>query len=496
MLKTQILVVEDEIIIAKDIQRSLENLGYDVTAAVASGEEALKKILVKKPDLVLMDIMLQGEIDGIETANEIRSEYDIPVIYLSAYADEKMLERAKISEPFGYMLKPFEDRELLTNIEMALYKHKLERRLRENEEWLSTTLNSIGDAVVATDVNLCINFMNPVARQFTGWQLNDARGKHLREVFNVVDAWKIDLLEDHSTLFATFHRTNKIELRGLELISLNGQAMLINGCIAPIKDYKGNITGVVLAFQNITERKLAEEALAMQREKFISVLIHDLKTPLIAIAGYGKRYLSAKVKEEKEKNGIVEIILGISQELLRTIEDTSSSLKKKATLQMLKPETLELAGIILSVVKSSLPQVECNGLTLYVNDRPKEYFTLEEPINVTGDSTQLKTMVENLLSNAIKYARSLIKINFFREGGTVRFVISDDGPGISDAYHARIFEEYFQVPGSVKGTGLGLYSVKKVVENHKGKITVKSSGNLGTTFEVVLPADDEANEVK
>ena len=140
MDKTRIMVVEDEGIIAKDIQISLQQLGYEVPAVVPSGELAVQKAEELMPDLILMDIVLQGEMDGIEAANRIRTLLNIPVIYLTAYADKKTLERAKIAEPFGYILKPFEERELHTNIETALYKHKLEKEREELIDQLQKAL--------------------------------------------------------------------------------------------------------------------------------------------------------------------------------------------------------------------------------------------------------------------------------------------------------------------------------------------------------------------
>ena len=132
----RILVVEDEGIISLDIQNMLKRLGYDVPTTASSGEEAIKKTEQIKPDLVLMDIVLKGETDGVEAAEQIRKRFDIPVIYLTAHADNEILERAKITEPFGYILKPIEEKELYTNIEIAFYKHKIESRLKKSEEGL------------------------------------------------------------------------------------------------------------------------------------------------------------------------------------------------------------------------------------------------------------------------------------------------------------------------------------------------------------------------
>lgn len=131
MATAKILIVEDESIIALDIKNSLEKAGYDVVDTAACAEEALDRAAHLEPDLVLMDIRLQGDIDGVETANQIRQHFHLPVIYLTAHADDNTLQRAKISEPFGYILKPFEDRELITTIEIALSRHKAESAMRE-----------------------------------------------------------------------------------------------------------------------------------------------------------------------------------------------------------------------------------------------------------------------------------------------------------------------------------------------------------------------------
>ena len=148
MAKTRIMIVEDEMIVAGDIKKTLQDKEYVVSTVVSSGEEAIKKAEADNPDLVLMDIVLKGEMDGIETAKQIRSRFNIPVLYLTAYADKKMLERAKITEPFGYIIKPFHEKELHSNIEMALYKHKVERKLKESYARLKRTMEGTIDAMV------------------------------------------------------------------------------------------------------------------------------------------------------------------------------------------------------------------------------------------------------------------------------------------------------------------------------------------------------------
>jgi PAS domain S-box-containing protein len=267
MGETNILVVEDEGIVAEDIRSSLENLGYTVSAVASSGQEAIKKAEEYKPNLVLMDIVLKGEIDGIEAANQIRLCFNIPVIYLTAYAEERTLERAKVTEPFGYIVKPFEDRELRTTIEMALYKHKMENRLREREEWLSTTLGSIGDAVIATDAMGLIKFMNPVAESLTGWKEGEAAGKPLIEVFNIISEETRKLVESPVTKVL-----RKSLIVGLAnhtlLIARDGTEIPIDDSGAPIRDARGDIIGVVLVFRDIRERRKAERDLLESERRY------------------------------------------------------------------------------------------------------------------------------------------------------------------------------------------------------------------------------------
>lgn len=136
MQKNNILVVEDEAIVSKDIQQSLKKLGYNIVGSSATGEKAIELAMEHKPDLVLMDIMLKGEMSGIEAAEKIKESLNIPVIYLTAYADENTLSKAKVTEPYGYIIKPFKEIDLHTSIEMALYKHSKEREVIKERDFL------------------------------------------------------------------------------------------------------------------------------------------------------------------------------------------------------------------------------------------------------------------------------------------------------------------------------------------------------------------------
>ncbi len=162
MAKNQILIVEDESIVAKDIQNSLKNLGYGVLGVSTSGEKAIEEIETKKPDLVLMDIMLKGGMSGVEAANIIRERFNIPVVFLTAYADDSTVNKAKLAEPYGYIIKPFKEKELQTTIEVALYKQEKDSKLKKERDFYYSIIenrNSPNSIYIRADYRLNkINF--------------------------------------------------------------------------------------------------------------------------------------------------------------------------------------------------------------------------------------------------------------------------------------------------------------------------------------------------
>jgi PAS domain S-box-containing protein len=237
-----ILVVEDESIIALDIKTTLQALGYDVRAIASTGQEAIDKAEQVRPDLVLMDIHLRGEMDGIDAIHRIRKQLDVPVIYLTAYADPATVQRARETEPYGYLLKPFEQRELQIVIEMALHRHEVQRRLRESERWLSATLRSIGDSVIATDGEWRVRFMNPAAEKLTGWQADEAIGRELAQIVPV------SIAGQPRPLAAEDQRSRGGIARGT-LTTRDGRRVPIEESSTTIRDEAGRVVGSVLAIR-------------------------------------------------------------------------------------------------------------------------------------------------------------------------------------------------------------------------------------------------------
>jgi PAS domain S-box-containing protein len=275
MAKPKILIVEGDNIAAKGLQKRLSNFGYDVVGFASTSEEAVKKVIAASPDLVLMDVCLNGEKDGIETASVLRSEHGITVVYLSDDIDTETLKRASKTEPFGYILKPFDDRELRTTIEMAFYRKELERRFKENEMWYGTTLRSISEAVISTDAVGRIKFMNTAAESLTGWKMNEWLGKDLLKVFRTKDTLAksssinpVDqILKNKITAVLKYHAT---------LVSRDGKEMPIEESASPIKDELGNTVGVVLVFQDVSDRKRVQEALAASQDYARSIISSSL----------------------------------------------------------------------------------------------------------------------------------------------------------------------------------------------------------------------------
>lgn len=184
-MPNKIMVVEDEVLVSRDIQARLVRMGYEVVGAASKGEEAIQLAAVTAPDLVLMDINLRGEMDGIEAAVKINELGSVPIIFCTAYSNDEVLERAKITSPFGYVLKPFDNRELEINIEIALFKHKVEQDLAKTKQNLDATLTNVSDGVIAADNDGRIFLINPMAEKIVGCEAGAGHGRNLDDVFRL-----------------------------------------------------------------------------------------------------------------------------------------------------------------------------------------------------------------------------------------------------------------------------------------------------------------------
>ncbi len=287
MSTASILIVEDERITAKSITKQLKGLGYEVTGLASTGEEAIMLSTENRPDLILMDIHLGSGMDGVETAKAIRDRFRIPVVFLTAHSDGTTLQRAKLTEPFGYILKPFEDRELHTAIEIGLYKSRMENQILEQKQWLAATLGSIGDGVIATDANGRVRFMNPVAERLTEWTESDSLDKDARELFHIIDEITHKPIPDPICMVLMTGSPTALP-QGIILIGKAGTELPIDYSAAPILDMNGRVTGVVLVFRSIAEHSRLEEQLrhAQKMEgigQLAGGIVHDFNNILAAV---------------------------------------------------------------------------------------------------------------------------------------------------------------------------------------------------------------------
>lgn len=260
MTDERIMIVEDERIVALDIKDSLESFGYNVPCMASTGKDAIEMAKIHNPDLILMDVVLIGEMDGIQAAEIIHEHCDIPVIYLTAYSDERTIERAKLTSPFGHILKPFETRELRSNIEIALYKREIEKeKLLENENWINSLLNNIGDAIISTDAEGIVKLVNPLAQALTGYKQEEAYGKPVDEVFRVICEETGKKVQN-----PTLKVLNEGAFYGLHdktvLISREDNRTPIDVIGSPIRNRHNVVVGTIIVFYDITERKNVEKS--------------------------------------------------------------------------------------------------------------------------------------------------------------------------------------------------------------------------------------------
>ena len=492
MEKTQILVVEDDFIIADDIKENLISLGYTVCATVPSGEEAIEKAEEDKPDLVLMDIILESETNGVEAANEIRSRFDIPIVYLTAYADEEILARAKVTEPYGYIIKPFEDKELRTAIEIALYKHEMENKLKESEKWLSTTLSSIGDAVIATDAEGRVKFMNPVAQDLTGWKQEDATGEPLKNIFNIINEETGEQVED--PVMRVIREGIVVGLANhTVLIAKDGRRIPIADSGAPIKDDKGNIIGVVLVFRDITEqRKMEQELQKIQKLESVGILAggiaHDFNNILTGILG---NISLAKMEANPED----EIYARLTEAEKASLEATN------LTQQLL---TFSKGGAPIKKTASIAELIRDSADFALRGSNVKCEFSIPDDIwPGEVDKGQMSQVINNLIINAdqamseggiIKVRAENVTVGAehnlpLADGKYVKIEIEDEGIGIPKEHLPKIFDPYFST--KQKGSGLGLATSYSIIQRHAGYITAESELGVGTTFYIYLPASQK-----
>jgi PAS domain S-box-containing protein len=250
---TKILIVEDESIVAWDIKETLEKLGHQVVDLVVSGAEAIQSVTTSHPELVLMDIRLAGAMDGIAAAEEIYDRFKIPVVYLTAHADDRTLARATQTNPFGYIIKPFRSQTLQSTIQVAIQRHQREASAQIDRSGLEHTLNSFGSGIIITDRQGLVTFINRIAEALTGWESTAAIGLQIGQVFRLI--WETDgiAIENPSLRAMRLKQSVKSPDRCWLTTKDNSQIPICDTA-SPIIQPDDEIVGSIVVFQDNSER--------------------------------------------------------------------------------------------------------------------------------------------------------------------------------------------------------------------------------------------------
>lgn len=495
MVHEKILLVEDEVIIAEDVKKVLLKEGYFVCGIASSGDVAIRKVHEYYPDLILMDIILKGNMDGIETSRKIQEQFDIPIIYLTAFSDKETIDRAKLTNPMGYLVKPINRRDLCIAIEITLYKHRADKKLNEEKTWLNTTLKSISDAVVATDPQGRVKFMNPVARSFSKGGLAQHEGKTINELFDIG-------IENPGTGY-----TNKEVVE--TVIALNKNLKIpVDIRSANIVDEKGVEKGMVMVFRDISERKKNEMELKKInnelikaneiKKQFLSVISHELRTPLTPMKAQVQMILARYFGDITDKQRLsLEMLNRNILRLDRLIGDVLDISKLEAGMMKFNISKVDFNEIVKNAVETMKLKVEAKNIRLSLR--------MEKIPEIYVDSDRFTQVVMNLIDNACKFTDNggWIEVGISKDNDNALLIVKDSGIGIKKEDQDNIFKPFVQIDSDFsrkyEGTGLGLSICKGVVKFHGGKIWLESEFGKGSAFYVTIPfgqCQDKNTELK
>jgi PAS domain S-box-containing protein len=529
----KVLVVEDEYILAINLQESLQSLGYTVLDIADSAELAIEKATQLRPNLILMDIRLRGELDGIQAAEQIWLYLQIPVIYVTGHSDKSTVERATLTSPFGYILKPIKEKELYVAIQTALNRYN-------REQFLTSVLRGMGDGVIVVDTELHIKFINEVGEALTGWRWNEAKEKMLTEVVKFVD--EQTLLPIKNPIIVAFEQQTIIYLGAqVLLVNKDGTTIPVADSATPLKDNNGVITGAVLVFRDDTRRRLIEERnLAAERAKQLEIQVaelerlnklkedflittsHEMRTPLSNIKmaiSVLENILDRQGIFNSEESFTSEIVNRYLSIIRDQCEQELDLVDDLLYIRMIDSNTypLELTAIEL---QSWLPHI-VEGFEARIQQQQQilELRVSPDLPSLVSDLTSLTEIISELLNNACKYTPANEQIQITAQFVNItesvvnedaksdvsnnleipyfEIIISNSGVEIPINEQSRIFDPFYRIVQNQTqeqsqifdrvyqivqsdrryygNTGLGLSLVKKLVEYLQGTIEVNSS---------------------
>ena len=469
-MKTQILIVEDELIVAKDLQLRLELLGYEIIGVAVNKNEAMELLRYYHPQLVLMDIMLKDGDDGIELARTFRKEYSIPVIFLTAYSDNTTLQRAKLIEPFGYLIKPFEEREIHAVIEMTLYKHEMELKLLRSEQWLSSMMQSLGDAAVAVDNQGNINFFNIRSEMLFGISSAQVLGTDPAALFSIISEETRQPIRN--PLIQSLVVNCKVESYKDFRIRLPNRAEIpIEFVASPIIDEKNNCIGSILIIKDITAKRIEQAEKQRQREEaernLMSTIVETQENERRRIAedlhdGLGQILYAAKLNlnviENKEVNEQKLYNFEIAKSLIDQAIEEARNISHN-----LMPGALYDFGLI-STLESYFERLEATKkLVIHFHTN------IETRLPLKTEFTFYR-VIQEIFVNIIKHSEAT-EINIqllLRDNNTLVLVVEDNGKGFNLS--------------EVNNKGSGLKNIESRVRTMNGQFNIDSTVNHGTTI--------------
>ena len=492
---TRILLVEDEAIIALDLKQRLEDLGYVVTGIAVNGHDALALAATTSPTLVFMDITIQGPMDGIETAKILTSRMDVPVVFLTAHADAATVERAKGVRPYGYLVKPFDERELATTIEMAVYRHKTEAEARLLQQAIGSA--NVGIVIATTGEPLLpISLCNAAFERMTGYPAAEVLGK---------SAWFLEGPDTEPRASAEIRRAIQ-EQRDCQVTLLayrkDGTSFWDNLALSAVRNPVGEVTHFLFFHADVSARKHAEAAL-FQSQKVEAIgqlaggVAHDFNNILAVITGYcemAQRQLDAA---HPARPRLDQILKAANRAAALTRQLLAFSRK-----QVLQPRPLDLNAIVADAHKMLGRLI---GENISVVLKPSAGLG-----TVNADPGQIEQIVFNLAVNArdamprggtltietrnVDLDEDYAMRHPSTEAGRyVMLALSDTGVGMTPEVQARAFDPFFTTKPEGQGTGLGLATVYGIVKQSGGNVWVYSEPGHGTTFRVYLPRVDRPN---
>lgn len=515
----QVMIVDDEWVIAHEIQTCLEQLGYGVVGIVSTGAEAIAQAKTLRPNLILIDVHLEGETSGIEAAEEIWRRLHIPILFSTPFSDRETMERAKLSQPFGYVLKPIEKEELYVAIETALQQFQTTQELRDREQWFATVLRDIGDGVIVVDPQTRIKFMNLIAQVLTGWSQDEAEERPLQDVFQArfrdtqqpAPLTAVEALQSGTIAYLP---------ERVELVAKNGSVTPIADSSTPMRDQDGNLVGAILLFRDITQRRLVEERneaihrasqLEIQMEElrrlhqlkddFLNTVSHELRTPLtsmkmaihmLEILLGQQGVLSATTSPGDRIDRYFQILRDQCNQEMNLINDLLD-------LQRLNVETIPLSTSTI-VLHEWLPKQVDRFLDQCAYYQQHLTLTINPPLPaIQSDIVSLERVIAELLNNACKYTPSgetitvtagVAPLRQVIDAPTVEIRITNSGTELTPLELASIFDQFSRIVRvdvrNQGGTGLGLTLVHKLLHRLGGEIRAES-GNRYVSFIVKLP---------